>query len=96
MGIPERGTASSGASGALHRYLSILKTFQKVQVMSRAFEKHHVNRNTVVSTAAIGEIAVAATERCMVAIQGDLKTKIEGMKTDGKLLPIGGSKAHTH
>lgn len=80
--------------------------------MSKAFDKHRVDRNTVVSTAAIGEVAIAAPDlfkdladsaprketvlnfakRFQAVIEGDLKEKVEGMKAEGELLPIGRAK----
>lgn len=80
--------------------------------MSKAFDKHRVDRKTVVSTAAIGEVAIAAPDlfkdladsaprketvlnfakRCQAVIEGDLKEKVEGMKAEGELLPIGRAK----
>ncbi|XP_036417855.1 coiled-coil domain-containing protein 106-like [Colossoma macropomum] len=44
------------------RYKSILKTLPKAKTMTRAFQKHAIDRNTVVSTSAIGELAIAAPE----------------------------------
>ncbi|KAL6455405.1 hypothetical protein MHYP_G00361490 [Metynnis hypsauchen] len=50
------------ASEIIHRYKSILKTLPKAKTMTRAFQKHAIDRNTVVSTSTIGELAVAAPE----------------------------------
>ncbi|KAI9533594.1 hypothetical protein NQZ68_021129 [Dissostichus eleginoides] len=44
----------------LGRYKSILKTLKKTKTMTRAFHKHGIDRNTVVSTSSIGELAIAA------------------------------------
>ncbi|KAK1906110.1 Coiled-coil domain containing protein 106 [Dissostichus eleginoides] len=44
----------------LGRYKSILKTLKKTKTMTKAFHKHGIDRNTVVSTSSIGELAIAA------------------------------------
>ncbi|KAI4898684.1 hypothetical protein NFI96_018018, partial [Prochilodus magdalenae] len=44
------------------RYKSVLKALPKAKTMTRAFQKHTVDRNTVVSTSAIAEVAIAAPE----------------------------------
>ncbi|KAF3856053.1 hypothetical protein F7725_016776 [Dissostichus mawsoni] len=44
----------------LGRYKSILKTLKKTKTMTRAFHKHGIDRNTVVSTSSISELAIAA------------------------------------
>lgn len=88
------------AIDAVPRYTSILKTFKKIGVMSKAFEKHKVNRNTVVSTASIGEVfsnlsdnappketLLSFTKRCQSVNEGELKERIERMKAEGELLP---------
>ncbi|XP_017544740.2 coiled-coil domain-containing protein 106-like [Pygocentrus nattereri] len=49
-------------SEIIRRYKSILKTLPKAKTMTRAFQKHAIDRNTVVSTSAIGELAIAAPE----------------------------------
>ncbi|KAL6465714.1 hypothetical protein MHYP_G00258470 [Metynnis hypsauchen] len=49
-------------SEIIHRYKSILKTLPKAKTMTRTFQKHAIDRNTVVSTSAIGELAIAAPE----------------------------------
>ncbi|KAL6463769.1 hypothetical protein MHYP_G00281600 [Metynnis hypsauchen] len=49
-------------SEIIHCYKSILKTLPKAKTMIRAFQKHVIDRNTVVSTSAIGELAFAAPE----------------------------------
>ncbi|XP_062861849.1 coiled-coil domain-containing protein 106-like [Trichomycterus rosablanca] len=49
-------------SEIVRRYRSILETLPKAKTMTRAFQKHAVDRNTVVSTSAIGELAIAVSE----------------------------------
>ncbi|KAL7852174.1 hypothetical protein SRHO_G00179590 [Serrasalmus rhombeus] len=49
-------------SEIIRRYKSILKTLPKAKTMTRAFQKHAIDRNTVVSTSVIGELAIAAPE----------------------------------
>ncbi|KAI4873405.1 hypothetical protein NFI96_021701 [Prochilodus magdalenae] len=44
------------------RYKSILKALPKAKTMTRAFQKHTIDRNTVVSTSANAELAFAAPE----------------------------------
>uniref|UniRef100_A0A3B1J8A2 Coiled-coil domain-containing protein 106-like n=1 Tax=Astyanax mexicanus TaxID=7994 RepID=A0A3B1J8A2_ASTMX len=44
------------------RYRSILKTLPKTKTMTKALQKHGIDRNTVVCTSAIGELAIAAPE----------------------------------
>ncbi|KAI4887119.1 hypothetical protein NFI96_018929, partial [Prochilodus magdalenae] len=43
-------------------YKSILKALPKAKTMSRAFQKHTIDRNTAVSTSANAELAIAAPE----------------------------------
>nr|XP_020654505.1 coiled-coil domain-containing protein 106 isoform X1 [Pogona vitticeps] len=49
--------------GVLCRYKKILYTFQKLQSMSRAFEYHRVDRNTVALTTPIAELLIVAPEK---------------------------------
>nr|XP_033815875.1 coiled-coil domain-containing protein 106 isoform X2 [Geotrypetes seraphini] len=51
------------AEGVLCRYKKILSTFQKLQSMSRAFEHHRVDRNTVALTTPIAELLIVAPEK---------------------------------
>ncbi|XP_069056649.1 coiled-coil domain-containing protein 106 isoform X2 [Pleurodeles waltl] len=51
------------AEGVLCRYKKILATFQKLQSMSRAFEHHCVDRNTVALTTPIAELLIVAPEK---------------------------------
>lgn len=51
------------ADGVLCRYKKILATFQKLQSMSRAFEHHRVDRNTVALTTPIAELLIVAPEK---------------------------------
>ncbi|XP_029441159.1 coiled-coil domain-containing protein 106-like isoform X3 [Rhinatrema bivittatum] len=51
------------AEGVLCRYKKILTTFQKLQSMSRAFEHHRVDRNTVALTTPIAELLIVAPEK---------------------------------
>uniref|UniRef100_A0A3P9AX36 Coiled-coil domain containing 106a n=1 Tax=Maylandia zebra TaxID=106582 RepID=A0A3P9AX36_9CICH len=43
----------------VQRYKSLLKTFPKTKTMTKAFQKHGLDRNTVVSTSSVGELAIA-------------------------------------
>lgn len=49
--------------GVLSRYKKILTTFQKLKSMSRAFEHHRVDRNTVALTTPIAELLLVAPEK---------------------------------
>uniref|UniRef100_A0A8C3T8W0 Coiled-coil domain containing 106 n=1 Tax=Chelydra serpentina TaxID=8475 RepID=A0A8C3T8W0_CHESE len=51
------------ADGVLCRYKKILNTFQKLKSMSRAFEHHRVDRNTVALTTPIAELLIVAPEK---------------------------------
>ncbi|XP_054043758.1 LOW QUALITY PROTEIN: coiled-coil domain-containing protein 106 [Rissa tridactyla] len=51
------------ADGVLSRYKKILPTFQKLKSMSRAFEHHRVDRNTVALTTPIAELLLVAPEK---------------------------------
>ncbi|KAG8140541.1 hypothetical protein E2320_003219 [Naja naja] len=58
---PEEGVKD--VDGVLCRYKKILYTFQKMQSMSRAFEHHQVDRNTVALTTPIAELLIVAPEK---------------------------------
>ncbi|XP_028298607.1 coiled-coil domain-containing protein 106-like isoform X2 [Gouania willdenowi] len=49
--------------GVLIRYKKILTTYQKVRSMSRAFQIHGVDRNTMASTSPIAEMLLVAPEK---------------------------------
>ncbi|XP_053546587.1 coiled-coil domain-containing protein 106 [Bombina bombina] len=51
------------ADGVLCRYKKILSTFQKLKSMSRSFEHHRVDRNTVALTTPIAELLIVAPEK---------------------------------
>ncbi|KAM6288940.1 LOW QUALITY PROTEIN: coiled-coil domain-containing protein 106 [Aegotheles albertisi] len=51
------------AAGVLSRYKRILRTFQRLQSMSRAFQHHRVDRNTVALTTPIAELLLVAPEK---------------------------------
>ncbi|KAE8593435.1 hypothetical protein XENTR_v10019134 [Xenopus tropicalis] len=51
------------ADGVLCRYKKILSTFQKLKSMSRAFEHHRVDRNTVALSTPIAELLIVAPEK---------------------------------
>uniref|UniRef100_A0A8C6M8M2 Coiled-coil domain containing 106 n=1 Tax=Nothobranchius furzeri TaxID=105023 RepID=A0A8C6M8M2_NOTFU len=53
-----RRKKSSGS--IVQRYKSLLKTFPKMRTLSKAFQTHGIDRNTVVSTASVAELAIAA------------------------------------
>lgn len=50
-------------AGVLLRYSKILVTYQKLKSMSRAFQVHGVDRNTVASTTPIAEMLLVAPEK---------------------------------
>lgn len=58
-----RMDAVKDADGVLCRYKKILGTFQKLKSMSRAFEHHRVDRNTVALTTPIAELLIVAPEK---------------------------------
>lgn len=45
------------------RYKKILATYQRVRSMSRAFQIHGVDRNTMASTSPIAELLLMAPEK---------------------------------
>ncbi|XP_031150577.1 coiled-coil domain-containing protein 106-like [Sander lucioperca] len=49
--------------GVLIRYKKILTTYQRVRSMSRAFQIHGVDRNTMASTSPIAELLLVAEEK---------------------------------
>lgn len=49
--------------GVLFRYKKILSTYQRVRSMSRAFQIHGVDRNTMASTSPIAELLLVAPEK---------------------------------
>ncbi|XP_016348226.1 coiled-coil domain-containing protein 106-like isoform X3 [Sinocyclocheilus anshuiensis] len=51
------------SAGVLLRYNKILVTYQKLKSMSRAFQVHGVDRNTVASTTPIAEMLLVAPEK---------------------------------
>nr|XP_012605698.1 coiled-coil domain-containing protein 106 isoform X3 [Microcebus murinus]XP_012605699.1 coiled-coil domain-containing protein 106 isoform X3 [Microcebus murinus] len=59
----QRGERVKDADGVLCRYKKILGTFQKLKSMSRAFEHHRVDRNTVALTTPIAELLIVAPEK---------------------------------
>ncbi|XP_031167417.1 coiled-coil domain-containing protein 106-like [Sander lucioperca] len=46
-----------------HRYMAVLKTFQKTRSVNRNCEKHNVDRNTIAYTAVIAEVCLAADSK---------------------------------
>ncbi|XP_056597352.1 coiled-coil domain-containing protein 106b isoform X2 [Triplophysa dalaica] len=50
-------------TGVLLRYKKILVTYQKLKSMSRAFQAHAVDRNTVASTTPIAELLLVVPEK---------------------------------
>uniref|UniRef100_A0AAZ1XTI6 Coiled-coil domain containing 106 n=1 Tax=Oreochromis aureus TaxID=47969 RepID=A0AAZ1XTI6_OREAU len=69
----------------VQRYKSLLKTFPKTKTMTKAFQKHGLNRNTVVSTAVPNVYQELLSNR---PSSDEVKNKIESMKAAGTLLPI--------
>ncbi|XP_026862503.1 coiled-coil domain-containing protein 106a [Electrophorus electricus] len=51
------------AAGVLFRYKKILVTYQRLKNMSKAFQIHGVDRNTVASTTPIAELMLVAPEK---------------------------------
>ncbi|XP_056154051.1 coiled-coil domain-containing protein 106-like [Lampris incognitus] len=51
------------SDGVLMRYKKILYTYQKVRSMSKAFQIHGVDRNTMASTSPIAELLLVAPEK---------------------------------
>ncbi|KAL4616720.1 coiled-coil domain-containing protein 106 isoform X1 [Arapaima gigas] len=51
------------AAGVLFRYKKILMTYQRLKNMSKAFQIHGVDRNTVASTTPIAELLLVAPEK---------------------------------
>lgn len=61
--------------GVLIRYKKILTTYQRVRSMSRAFQIHGVDRNTMASTSPIAELLLVAPEK--VADVGEFEASKE-------------------
>ncbi|XP_034016248.1 coiled-coil domain-containing protein 106-like [Thalassophryne amazonica] len=61
--------------GVLIRYKKILTTYQRVRSMSRAFQIHGVDRNTMASTSPIAELILVAPEK--VAEVGEFEASKE-------------------
>lgn len=55
--------------GVLFRYKKILTTYQRVRSMSRAFQIHGVDRNTMASTSPIAELLLVAPEKVQTVWQ---------------------------
>lgn len=56
-------SAVKDAAGVLLRYKKILLTYQRLKNMSKAFQIHGVDRNTVASTTPIAELLLVAPEK---------------------------------
>ncbi|XP_077382331.1 coiled-coil domain-containing protein 106a isoform X2 [Festucalex cinctus] len=67
-GLRERQRVKD-AAGVLFRYKKILLTYQRLKNMSKAFQIHGVDRNTVASTTPIAELLLVAPEK--VALVGE-------------------------
>nr|XP_057912278.1 coiled-coil domain-containing protein 106a [Doryrhamphus excisus]XP_057912279.1 coiled-coil domain-containing protein 106a [Doryrhamphus excisus]XP_057912280.1 coiled-coil domain-containing protein 106a [Doryrhamphus excisus]XP_057912281.1 coiled-coil domain-containing protein 106a [Doryrhamphus excisus] len=67
-GLKERQRVKD-AAGVLFRYKKILLTYQRLKNMSKAFQIHGVDRNTVASTTPIAELLLVAPEK--VALVGE-------------------------
>ncbi|XP_034456848.1 coiled-coil domain-containing protein 106-like isoform X1 [Hippoglossus hippoglossus] len=61
--------------GVLIRYKKILSTYQRVRSMSRAFQIHGVDRNTMASTSPVAELLLVAPEK--VAEVGEFEASKE-------------------
>uniref|UniRef100_A0A8D3CE00 Coiled-coil domain containing 106b n=1 Tax=Scophthalmus maximus TaxID=52904 RepID=A0A8D3CE00_SCOMX len=57
------GSRVKDPDGVLIRYQKILTTYQRVRSMSRAFQIHGVDRNTMASTSPIAELLLVAPEK---------------------------------
>ncbi|KAI7799014.1 coiled-coil domain-containing protein 106b isoform X2 [Triplophysa rosa] len=62
-------------AGVLLRYKKILVTYQKLKSMSRAFQAHAVDRNTVASTTPIAELLLVVPEK--IAAVGEFDSSKE-------------------
>lgn len=61
--FPPPVSAVKDAAGVLLRYKKILLTYQRLKNMSKAFQIHGVDRNTVASTTPIAELLLVAPEK---------------------------------
>ncbi|KAK6493505.1 coiled-coil domain-containing protein 106-like, partial [Huso huso] len=52
-----------GPNKVIHRYKRILCTYKETKIMTKALCRHKLERNTVVSTALIAQLAIAAPEK---------------------------------
>ncbi|CDQ78169.1 unnamed protein product [Oncorhynchus mykiss] len=62
-GSPDQLVQFKDAAGVLFRYKKILLTYQRLKNMSKAFQIHGVDRNTVASTTPIAEMLLVAPEK---------------------------------
>lgn len=60
---PKERQRVKDAAGVLFRYKKILLTYQRLKNMSKAFQIHGVDRNTVASTTPIAELLLVAPEK---------------------------------
>ncbi|XP_046897837.1 coiled-coil domain-containing protein 106a [Hypomesus transpacificus] len=61
--VPRERQRVKDAAGVLFRYKKILLTYQHLKNMSKAFQIHGVDRNTVASTTPIAELLLVAPEK---------------------------------
>ncbi|XP_036394126.1 coiled-coil domain-containing protein 106a [Megalops cyprinoides] len=61
--IPRGRERVKDTAGVLFRYKKILVTYQRLKNMSKAFQIHGVDRNTVASTTPIAELLLVAPEK---------------------------------
>ncbi|XP_074509511.1 coiled-coil domain-containing protein 106a [Sebastes fasciatus] len=61
--VPRERQRVKDAAGVLFRYKKILLTYQRLKNMSKAFNIHGVDRNTVASTTPIAELLLVAPEK---------------------------------
>ncbi|XP_056142075.1 coiled-coil domain-containing protein 106a [Lampris incognitus] len=61
--LPRERQRVKDAAGVLFRYKKILLTYQRLKNMSKAFQIHGVDRNTVASTTPIAELLLVAPEK---------------------------------
>ncbi|MGH0162468.1 UNVERIFIED_CONTAM: hypothetical protein FKN15_063573 [Acipenser sinensis] len=54
---------AQGPNKVIHRYKRILCTYKKTKIMTKALCRHTLERKTVVSTALIAQLAIAAPEK---------------------------------
>uniref|UniRef100_A0AAV2MC99 Uncharacterized protein n=1 Tax=Knipowitschia caucasica TaxID=637954 RepID=A0AAV2MC99_KNICA len=85
-GLVERQRAKDPA-GVLFRYKKILLTYQRLKNMTKAFEIHGVDRNTVASTTPIAELLLVAPEKLVERFGNPYNLLLE--QSIGQLVCVG-------